>query len=64
MHNLGRKKIIEKFYRDTMLALPIVQSLNFMVFEMCVNAHNDNNNVVILVGMCIWKDLGNIYTSP
>jgi len=53
MHNLGRKKIIEKFYRDTMLALPIVQSLNFMVFEMCVNAHNDNNNVVILVGMCI-----------
>jgi hypothetical protein len=53
MHNLGRKKIIEKFYRDTMLALPIVHSLNFMVFEVCVDAHNDYNNVVILVRVCI-----------
>jgi hypothetical protein len=64
MHNLGRKKIIEKFYKDTMLALPIVHSLNFMVFEVCVDAHNDYNNVVILVCVCIWKDLGNMYTSP
>jgi len=53
MHNLGRKKIIDFFYKDTMLALPIVHSLSFMVFEMCVNAHNGYNNVVILVFVCI-----------
>jgi hypothetical protein len=54
MHNLGRKKIFEKFYEDTMLALPIVHSLNFMVFQMCVDAHNDYNNVVLL-GMCAFE---------
>ncbi len=52
MHDLRRNKIFEIFYNDTMLTLPIVHSLNFMVFEMCVDAHNDYNNVVIL-GMCV-----------
>lgn len=45
--------MFEKFYKDTMLVLPFVHSLNFMVFEMCVDAHNDYNNIVILVHVCI-----------